>query len=728
VISVTDTPPPASASKPGTRRIRVMQVNYRHTFGGSERLAATIGTSLDPGRFESLFAAMKGDGEVGDMLRKQGYQTVVFGRSEGFDPLVYWRVWRYLKAHPVDIIQTHHVGSLVYCAPPARALGIKVVHTEHDIHSFIRLPNELRWIRRLSHLPEKYVVIDPTIGDFLEAEANIPREKLIVIRNGVNLDEFRPPVGGPAGPDKPFTLGWVSRLAPPKRPDILVEAMAILASEDPLLRARIIGGGDLFDGLADLVRQKGLSERIELLGPRSDIGLQLQMMDAYVLCSEREGLPISLVEAMATERPTIVSAVGGIPSLVKDRMNGYLLNELSPQELANIIRDIRRNPEQARQIAIQGAGDARRQFNLRETIGQYMDLFDQVAHRAPRPNVMTPRVKQSAYSMVCRTKFDGWFRGRHRDRLVILGYHGIVEDQSRSAPSWLMLRASAFTAQMRFLRDHYEIVSMNEAARRIVAHEPFEHPTACVTLDDGYRNNMTVALPILEQMGIPATIYLATGLINTDHIHWTAKLEQAMFGSSRSILDVTDLGLRRYPLGPHASYSYVRLVARLYRLAEPARQNLINVIETRLGTLEGTDFSEFQMMNWDEIRSVCSHGNIEFGGHTINHQIVEPLDDEELEFEIGGSIEEVRRQTKLASVTFAYPNGTPTDFDQRAERVLRDHQVVAAVSTIDGINDSSTNPFALRRITVGSGMSIEEFRVRTSGAIELAKQFIRVRA
>jgi glycosyltransferase involved in cell wall biosynthesis/peptidoglycan/xylan/chitin deacetylase (PgdA/CDA1 family) len=703
-----------------------MQVNYRHTFGGSERLAATIGTSLDPERFESLFAAMKGDGEVGEMLRHQGFKTVVFGRNEGFDPLVYYRIWKYFRNTPVDILQTHHVGSLVYTAPPARMLGIKVVHTEHDIHSFQRLPNELRWLKRLAHLPEKYIAIDPTIARFLESEADIPPDKIVIIRNGVNLDEFQPPSPRPVGLDKRFVLGWVSRLAPPKRPEILVEAMALLASEDPFICARIIGSGELLEGLTELVRARGLESRIELMGARTDIAHQLQLTDAYVLCTEREGLPISLVEAMATERPTIVSAVGGIPALIKHEVNGYLLDQLSPVQLADLIRRIRRRPDEALKIARQGRIDARKQFNLRETIQQYMDVFDQVAHPTPKVKVMTPRVKQSAYSMICRTKFDGWLRGRNRDRLVILGYHGIVPDQWNATPSWLMLRASDFTSQMRFLKDHYDVVPIAEAARRIVSHEPFDGPTACVTLDDGYLNNMTVAAPILERMAIPATIYLATGMVGTDQIHWTARLEQAMFRSARAMLDVSDLGLRRYPLGPHTASSFVRLVARLYRLAEEPRQRILLVIQTRLGISSHVDFSQFQMMSWDDVRTLQANGLIDFGGHTVNHQIVEPLNDDELEAEIGGSVEEVRRQTKSFSSTFAYPNGTPTDFDERAERVLRDHQVLAAVSTIEGINDSSSPLYALRRITIGSGMSIEEFRVRTSGAIEAAKRMIRV--
>jgi len=378
-----DNPTSASFNGKGRRsphdRTRILQVNYRHTFGGSEKLAATIGTSLDPNRFESLFAAMKGDGEVGEILRSKGYSTVVFGRNEGFDPFAVWRVWRYLRRTPIDIIQTHHVGSLVYCAPPARMLGMKIVHTEHDIHSFQSHPNELKWIKRLSKFPSRYIVIDRIIADYLESEVRVPSEKIHVIRNGINLDEFHAtPSRAPRTSDSPFTIGWISRLAPPKRPDLLVDAIALLADAHPHIRARIIGGGELEKGLADLVKTRGLSNRIEFLGPRDDIAHQLQELDCYVLCSEREGLPISLVEAMASEVPSIVSAVGGIPDFVIHEKNGLLMDDFRPETLAGLIRQILDHPERSREIARQGRLDAKEKYDLKNTIQQYMDVFDQV--------------------------------------------------------------------------------------------------------------------------------------------------------------------------------------------------------------------------------------------------------------------------------------------------------------------------------------------------------------
>ena len=360
-------------------RTRVLQVNYRHTFGGSEKLAATIGTALDPTRFESLFAAMKGDGEVGEMLRKKGFSTVVFGRNEGFDPLAVWRVWKYLRRTPVDIIQTHHVGSLVYCAPPARMLGMKIVHTEHDIHSFQQHPNELKWIKRLARFPSRYIVIDKIIADYLTSEVHVPSDKIHVIRNGINLDEFHAKENKPPRTsDTPFTIGWISRLAPPKRPDLLVDAVAQLAERHPHIRARIIGGGELQNGLIEQIKNRGLADRIELLGPRDDIATQLRDIDCYVLCSEREGLPISLVEAMASEVPCIVSAVGGIPSLVVHQKNGLLMDDFRAETLAKLIQQIYDQPAAASEMGRQGRHDAKEKFDLSNTIKQYMEVFDDV--------------------------------------------------------------------------------------------------------------------------------------------------------------------------------------------------------------------------------------------------------------------------------------------------------------------------------------------------------------
>lgn len=715
---------PAKILPPKRPRLRVLQVNYRHTFGGSERLAATIGTSLDPERFDSLFAAMKGDGEVGEMLRLHGYPTVMFGRSEGFDPLAIWRVFDYFRRTPIDIVQTHHMGSLVYCGMAAKLMGMKIVHTEHDVHSFRRLPNEMRWLKRLAWLPDRFVVIDPSIGDFLADEIGIARNRIRVIRNGIDLDKFSAPTPRPADPHAPFVIGWVARLAPPKRPDVLIDALALLAPHDPNLRVRVIGGGEQFDGLSEQVRRRGLTERVELLGPRDDISEQLQGMDAYVLTTEREGLPISLAEAMATERPCIVSAVGGIPSLVKHEENGLLLDDLRPELLADMIRRLRSDQAECRRLGAAGRHSVAERFDLRETIKEYESVFEEVAGDPaykPRRSTLNGAVKQAAYSTLCSVQADRLARSQRNDCLTIVCYHALAPETWSGRPSWLLLPVQSFREQVDYLKRHYRIIRLSEAVQKMAEGHRFDEPTACITFDDGYLNNKTIAFPILRELDAPATIYLATGLIGTQQVHWTARLERAMMTAEAHRLNLLDVGLSEYPLGEHYGDSFTRLVARLYRFRDEERERIFAVAIRRLRGETDGDFSCFDMMTWDDIHELDQSGLIEFGGHTVNHQIVEPLDNKELRSEVGGSIEVIRQHVKNRSLTFAYPNGTPRDFDFRVRQVLTEHGVIAAVSTIEGINRSTTDLFALRRISIGSNMNFSEFRLHVSGIIPSLK-------
>lgn len=708
-------------ANPAGKRTRVLQVNYHHSFGGSEQLAATIGAKLDPERFESLFAAMKGDGDVGQMLRERGYATNAFGRHDGFDLSAYWRVWKYLSQAQIDIVQTHHVGSLVYCGPPARLSRRKVLHTEHDIHSFERWPHELRWLRWLSKLPHRFVAIDPTIADFLHSEAGIPRDKIQVIRNGIDLAKFHPPKARAIiSPDRPFVVGWIARMSSPKRPDVLIDALAIAAREDPTIHGRFIGSGDLLPGIQHRAQAAGIADRVEFLGARHDVPELLREVDCFALCSDHEGLPISLIEAMATELPCIVSAVGGIPKLITDEVHGLLLPDSSPSELAARILRLRNHPSEGRRIGQSAGSLARGAFDLTNTIEQYHEVLESLiarpSWRGRAKQILRP-VKPAVFAGLTGFRADRWARSRSVDNLLVVGYHGVIRDGQCDCQSWLNLPERAFEKQIAYLKEHYKVVPFSWAARRLVDGVAFDVPTACITFDDGYKNNATIAAPLLTRYELPATIYLATGFIGSQEILWMPRLEQAMCKSSRREVVLTDLGLATLPLGAKWMASFVQLVAALYRMPSARRRETLAVVLQRLAADARLDLSSFEMMSWHDVVELESTGLFEFGGHTVSHQILTPLSDEEVEREIGESIQEVARHIRGPQTTFAYPNGRADDFGERAKEAVRRNGLLAAVSTIAGLNTSKSDRFALRRIVVGSQMGINEFRLRVSGVV-----------
>jgi peptidoglycan/xylan/chitin deacetylase (PgdA/CDA1 family) len=403
------------------------------------------------------------------------------------------------------------------------------------------------------------------------------------------------------------------------------------------------------------------------------------------------------------------------------------LPDLTPSQLAEKIRRLRSDPNQSRRMGQRAAALARDSFDLTNTIEQYQEVFESLVAGTPRlsrAKRMLRPAKRAALTALAGLRADRWARPRSVDTLLIVGYHGVAVTEAQRQNSWLLLPQTEFERQIQYIQRHYKIVAMSEAAHRMAEGQPFETPTACITFDDGYRNNATVAAPILRRHGLPATIYLATGLIGSKEILWMPRLEQAMAISRRPLLSLSEFDLGVFPLGRLWMESFVRLVAALYRMPRHRRGKILSAAIQHLDAEQNCDLSAFEMMSWDDVAALQSDGLIEFGGHTVSHQILSPLSDEEVELEIGQSIQDVKGRVAGPQTTFAYPNGAAGDFDERAKDVLRRNGILAAVSTIEGLNDSKSDRFALQRIVVGSQMGIGEFRLRASGLISRGRRSV----
>lgn len=715
-----------SSTMPSPAPIHVTQLAATLKIGGSERLAATIGRGLDRDGFLASFAALGEDGPIGEQLRRDGFSATAFGRNEGFDPKLWWRVLRFLRRQRSEVVQTHHVGSLIYGGPPTRFAGAKLIHTEHEINSFRAHPGHLGWLRRLAPLVHRFVAIDPLIGRFLESEAGIDPNRIQVIRNGIDLETFHPRRNEDRWDSSAqFVVGWVARLDPPKRPDVLLDAFIPIARADRRLRLKIVGPGSLLDEARRRVADAGITDQVEILGARADIAEQLRTMDCYVLVSDSEGLPISLVEAMASGLPTIASAVGGIGNLVKDGSNGILLSPNEPLALRAALERLRDQRDWGRRLGAEARKTAQEQFDGRKTIEEYATLFREVTCRATSLESATRGVRRAAKRAVYRglsaLGADHWSRRRHAADLVIVMYHGLATEASRSAPSWLLLPTDSFEQQLLYLKRNYTVISMADAARRFERGEAFSRPTAVITLDDGYKNNLVLGWPILKRLGLPATIYLTTGFIGTKRVLWTILLEQALLTTRVARLDLTDIGLKCYAIGGQSDAEVDRarfeLKQNLYRLKRKEREAVLEVVFDRLGYDARAHLAEFEPLDWSDLRSMAADSLIDFGAHTVHHEVVSALDEAELEEEIGGSMRAIERELGRPAVTFAYPNGRAEDFDARAQRVAARAGALAALSTIEGLNPPGTDRFALRRVSVDSEMSLARFRLLTSGLI-----------
>lgn len=329
-------------------------------------------------------------------------------------------------------------------------------------------------------------------------------------------------------------------------------------------------------------------------------------------------------------------------------------------------------------------------------------------------------VRRVAERAACVLGADRVSRRMHARSLLVLCYHGVRADDAPRR-HWLLMPRAEFRAQMAYVARHYRCLSIDDAIDAL-RRGALSEPTACVTFDDGYRNNRTEALPVLRELGIPATVYLSTGLIGTDRRLWTTALELRFERTTATTADLRPLGLGVAALhDPGARARAAKAACEALKLLPAVeRAERAAALAATLPLADGGDSrpgddGAFAMMDWDDVRAMEETGLVTFGAHTVNHEIVSRLDDDALADEIGGSMDAVAARVSRPSRTFAYPNGRPCDYDSRAATVIRRAGGTAALTTDERLNGPDADPFAIARVTLGGDVTMANFRLRVAG-------------
>jgi peptidoglycan/xylan/chitin deacetylase (PgdA/CDA1 family) len=312
-------------------------------------------------------------------------------------------------------------------------------------------------------------------------------------------------------------------------------------------------------------------------------------------------------------------------------------------------------------------------------------------------------------------------RTLHADQLLIVMYHGILPER-RTWDHWCQIPSDEFRWQIQYLKRRYEVLPLSEIITRRIAGQPLPPKCAAITFDDGLRNNFEVAFPILRELNVPATMYLATGYIDTDALLWQDRL----FAEIQSF-DSMELNLSSHNLGSHewantASQQQVfdTLLARLKQLPVEHKDHILSDIcrQTRNAGLQNPTGHDFQLMSWDNASEMLDSGLIEIGPHTVNHELLSRLTDDQGHSEIADSHAAVLENLGTSSPTFAFPNGTRADYDQRVFAALKECGIPAAVTTVSGLNQTTHSILELKRVGIGSDTERWQFRAEVSGMMD----------
>lgn len=276
----------------------------------------------------------------------------------------------------------------------------------------------------------------------------------------------------------------------------------------------------------------------------------------------------------------------------------------------------------------------------------------------------------------------------------ILLYHKVNDDRD---PYFHSLPVSEFRAQMEYVAKNFSLVTLDDIAAGKTSRNGGKFSVA-VTFDDGYRDNFTHAFPVLKELGIPATIYLATGYIGTGKVPWYDQVCLAFKLTGRSELRLEGGA----PCGSLATDA--GRLALLDRVLEWLRDMDDDLRPARMKTLfHSLGVPEFltlpnYMLNWDEVRQMKAH-NISFGAHTVNHPVLSQLSLSRLRQEIAESKKTIEQNLKAEVRHFAYPFGRPQHFNQDVKQVVEQCGMATAVTTVYGYNSPGDDLFTLKRFT-----------------------------
>jgi len=308
------------------------------------------------------------------------------------------------------------------------------------------------------------------------------------------------------------------------------------------------------------------------------------------------------------------------------------------------------------------------------------------------------------------------FRYFNRSKVVILWYHGICENTFTLLQGYdeRHIPKSVFRKQLIYLKKcGYKFATMSEVVDILKGDKKNPGKVVTLTFDDGFKNVIENAYPIMKEYNTKGCIYIVSSLIGTNNLLWTDYVETVVRNSPQGIFNFNfkDIILS-YKLDSKESY-------------ESAMKDIKNKLKSvnnldRISCLRQFDNrelnkipEEFYLSSWKQLTSLDKNV-LEIGSHSKTHPNLDKVEQGRLGEEIGGSKKAIESETNNTILHFNYPDGA---FDERIVDSVKACGYLSAVSTIQGFNDKNTNMFKLRRIETRG--SLLAFKGRISGSYYL---------
>ncbi len=285
-----------------------------------------------------------------------------------------YRLIRRLRQLRPHVLHTHNMSPHFFGVIAARLAGVPVVvHTKHGRNDPTRRSAVFKnWLA--SYFTDRIVPVSEDAAAVVREIEGVPDRRIHVIRNGIDLDRF--PFTHRNGQHTGKHAVHVARLCISKDQSTLLQAARQVLDVEPDFRLTLVGDGPDREMLLALHKELGLGERVVFLGERHDVPAILACADLFVLPSVEEGIPLTILEAMATGLPVVATPVGGNPEVVVPNETGLLVPPQSPQRLAEALLTLVREPSRARRMGAAGRKRVEQLFDIRKVVASYEALYE----------------------------------------------------------------------------------------------------------------------------------------------------------------------------------------------------------------------------------------------------------------------------------------------------------------------------------------------------------------
>lgn len=290
--------------------------------------------------------------------------------------------------------------------------------------------------------------------------------------------------------------------------------------------------------------------------------------------------------------------------------------------------------------------------------------------------------------------------------LTILCYHGVTKEKSVGIENYSQkhIHYETFKKQLKIIKNSCQVISMNDVIHIYKNKVKIKDKLLAITFDDGFKNNIEVAAPILDNYNFEATFYVTSGLINTNNLFWVDQLENSINSLEGRNLKIMIKGKSLdFPIK-----SRKNKIETLNKIKTYCKNSMItekNRVVDFLNQLSCSDHTNtrgienYNLMNWSDIITINQSNNFIIGGHSLKHDLFSKIEREsDLERDIKLSLELIQKKLKKKIIHYSYPEGQNIHFNEKVIEILKRNKILCCPSAIDGINKGSEDLFTLKRI------------------------------